>query len=142
MSATANSETYSGNGGVANLRPWKRGQSGNPNGRPAVPQLAEIRELAAAKSVRSLERLVELVESEDERVSLMAAKEVLNWAYGSPGKQDDGKADDRSLTINVIRYTSADAGNQSAPQLDAKAVSVRTLAISRDGGQEGTGGLP
>ena len=62
------------------LRMWKPGQSGNPGGKSKT--LEEIRSLAKDRSRRALERIVELVESKDEKVDLMASREVLDRAWG------------------------------------------------------------
>ena len=48
-------------------RRWKPGQSGNPSGQTA--EYGEIVTLARTLSVRAIERLGELMESADERVS-------------------------------------------------------------------------
>ena len=86
-----------------NLRPWKPGQSGNPGGKSK--KLEEIKALAKDRSKRALERIIELVESDDERIALMAAKEVLDRAWGKPkdAEDDDGK---RNLTINIVKFDS------------------------------------
>lgn len=62
------------------LKPWAKGQSGNPGGKSK--KLEEIRSLAKDRSRRALERIIELVESQDEKVALMASKEVLDRAFG------------------------------------------------------------
>jgi hypothetical protein len=61
---------------------WKPGQSGNPGGKSK--KLEEIKSLSKDRLRRALERIIELVESDDERVALMAAKEVLDRAWGKP----------------------------------------------------------
>jgi len=55
---------------------WLPGRSANPGGRPGVPEVikATLREL----SPRAVQRLGELLDSEDERIQLEAAK-------GDPG---------------------------------------------------------
>jgi hypothetical protein len=63
-------------------RPFRPGQSGNPGGRPK--SLEHIRSLARDNSVRALERLIELIESDDPRVAIVASKEVLDRAFGKP----------------------------------------------------------
>jgi hypothetical protein len=42
----------------------------------------ELREIARARSPRAFERVLELIESSDERVALAASKEVLDRAWG------------------------------------------------------------
>lgn len=61
---------------------WKKGQSGNPSGRPK--SLREVTELARENSARAIERLVELMDDEDGRVALAAANSILDRGYGKP----------------------------------------------------------
>ena len=61
---------------------FKRGESGNPGGRTVA--YAECRRLCREASQRAAERLVELIESADERIALMAADKVLERAWGKP----------------------------------------------------------
>ena len=62
-------------------RGGRRIGAGRPagSGNKASP---ELREIARAHSPRAFERVLELVESRDERVALAAAKEVLDRAHG------------------------------------------------------------
>ena len=61
-------------------RPFRKGQSGNPGGRPKVAP--EVRELAKEHGPRAFARVIELMDSKDESLALAACKEVLNRAYG------------------------------------------------------------
>jgi ABC-type metal ion transport system substrate-binding protein len=85
----------------------------------------DVRALAQKASPRAFQRIVELIECEDERVALMAAKEVLDRAYGKPLPAKD-ETDNKSLTINIIKFTD---GNQPPAQLESTAISIRTLEI-------------
>ena len=117
------------------LTPWTKGQSGNPNGRPKVPE--DVKALARANSKRAMQRVIELMESDDERVALMAAKELLERAWGkaAPAEESDDK---RTLTINIVKH-----GDSHTPQqLDATAVSIRTVEIPGDGGETCSRRLP
>jgi hypothetical protein len=133
---TATSSGVKKPGGIANLTPWKPGQSGNPKGRSKAQ--AEVEVLARDRSKRALERIIELIDSDDERVALMAAKEVLDRAFGKSKTVEDDEGDKRSLTINVIRFAD---GDKPTPQLATPSVSVRTLAVSGSRGEEGSSGL-
>ena len=66
---------------------WLPGRSANPGGRPGVPDVikATLREL----SPRAVERLGELLDSEDERIRLEAAKAILDRHLGRPAIQAD-----------------------------------------------------
>jgi hypothetical protein len=63
-------------------KPFQRGQSGNPGGRPKV--LDDIKTLARTNGEAAFRKVLALLDSEDERVALAAAQEVLNRAYGKP----------------------------------------------------------
>jgi len=107
----------------ANLKPFQRGVSGNPGGKPKGE---DVRSLARKNTRRAMERIVELIDDEDPRVALMAAKEVLDRAYGKPKMiEDDDGGDRKNVTINIVRY----ADDKPAEQLAAPTVSVRTLAL-------------
>ena len=58
------------------------GTSGNPGGRPKVPM--DVRSPLAAGSLAAAQRLVELIKSEDERVSLSASLALLDRVLGKP----------------------------------------------------------
>jgi hypothetical protein len=66
---------------------WLPGSSANPGGRPGIPEVvkATLREL----SPRAVERLGELLESDDERIRLEAAKAIPDRHLGRPAIQAD-----------------------------------------------------
>lgn len=83
--------------GVVNLRPWKPGQSGNPNGRPKVPE--DVKAALKKNTLRAVQRLVELMESQDERVAILACNSILDRSLGKAqaavdvdGEEDAPKA--------------------------------------------------
>lgn len=99
----------------SNLRPWPKGVSGNPGGRPKG-----IAAKAREHTERALEVLTEGMESEDEKVRLTAAKEILDRGWGKPltmmadvtKKLDDFTDDDIDAGIAFLRAaisTSAEA---------------------------------
>jgi hypothetical protein len=61
---------------------WRPGQSGNPSGLSG--EYGEVVRLARLLSVRAVERLGELMESEDERVAAVACQAILDRAHGKP----------------------------------------------------------
>lgn len=70
-------------GGNTNLRaPWKPGQSGNPNGRPKKVQT--LAALAEDQSEKAMRKLAQLIDSDDDRVALVAAQAVLDRVMGKP----------------------------------------------------------
>lgn len=68
---------------------FQKGVSGNPGGRPAMDP--EVKEALQAASERAARRLVELVDSQDPRVALMASNSVLDRLYGKPAQTVDAK---------------------------------------------------
>jgi hypothetical protein len=91
---------------------WLPGQSANPGGRPGVPEVikATLREL----SPRAVKRLGELLDSEDERIRLEAAKAILDRHLGRPAIQADislrgGSADGHlAALIEIARGRAAE----------------------------------
>ena len=76
---------------TANLKPFKKGQSGNPGGRRKSHR--EITALALENSERAIRRLVELMASKDERVALSACIAVLDRGIGKPVQAVVGDAE-------------------------------------------------
>jgi hypothetical protein len=115
-------------GNVANLKPFQKGVSGNPGGRKKTD---DVKLLARKHTVAALNRIVELIHSADERVAIMAAKEVLDRAYGKtkPAEEEDDNAK-KNVTINILRYTEPNARDHASAPVEAQAISVRTLALS------------
>jgi hypothetical protein len=67
---------------LANLKPFKKGQSGNPGGRPQSAR--EVTALALENSEQAIRRLIALMSSKDERVALSACIAVLDRGIGKP----------------------------------------------------------
>lgn len=72
------------------LVPWKPGQSGNPLGLAAA--YGDVIRAAREASPGALLRLIELIQSPDDRVALMAADKLLERAWGKPKEAQDDKA--------------------------------------------------
>lgn len=68
---------------------FQKGVSGNPGGRPALAP--DVKEALQAASERAARRLVELIDSEDPRVALMASNSVLDRLFGKPAQTVDAK---------------------------------------------------
>lgn len=70
--------------GMANLRPWQPGESGNPSGRPAV--IRELRDLAREKTSVAMETLIEVCSDKGAppAARVAAAAHILDRGYGKP----------------------------------------------------------
>ena len=87
-------------------RPFQPGQSGNPGGRPKG-----IAAIARQHTDKAIEVLVNGMSSDDERVQIAAAKEILDRGYGKApvftadltGKLDDLDDDALDAAIFAIR---------------------------------------
>ena len=66
---------------------FQRGQSGNPGGRSRLP--ADIREAFKAKAPAALEVLTRCLQSDDDRIAMMAAQAILDRGYGKPTQSID-----------------------------------------------------
>jgi hypothetical protein len=78
---------------------WRPGQSGNPGGRTF--EFADCQRLCREASPDAARRLIALMNSEDERVALMAADKVLERAWGRPKEPE--RSD--SLEQRIARMT-------------------------------------
>lgn len=65
--------------------PWKKGESGNPGGNHTL--IRQAIHLARANSRAALERLVELMNSRDERVAILACVAILDRGLGKPAQR-------------------------------------------------------
>jgi len=76
---------------------FHRGESGNPGGRPRLP--ADIREAFKAKAPQALEVLTRCLQSDDDRIAMMAAQAILDRGYGRPTQSIDANIND-----DPVRY--------------------------------------
>lgn len=69
-------------GNTDNLKPFKKGQSGNPNGRPKIPE--EVRDAARAHTQAAIDTLVAVMGDKEAPASarVMAAERILDRAWG------------------------------------------------------------
>lgn len=80
---------------------WKKGQSGNPAGRPPVPQEErDIRKMALKHADAALMTLVTALASDSQSAAVQAAKELLDRAFG---KSTQHTTSDVTVTHNGAR---------------------------------------
>jgi len=84
--------------GLARGRPFARGQSGNPHGRPK--QLADVQSAAREHTAEAIERLAYWMRSENARVSVAAASALLDRAWGRAAQAISGDSG-APLIINI-----------------------------------------
>lgn len=79
---------------------FQKGQSGNPGGRPKIPE--DIKEALTKLVPRAVERLSAIVhDSEDEKLVMEAVKVVLDRVYGKPQQALDIESNNNH-TLEVV----------------------------------------
>ena len=101
---------------------WKKGQSGNPGGRPK--EVAEVRELSRQYTDEAIQTLVTLMQSAKvERTRLAAASELLDRGYGRPPQ-----AIDLGGPIQIVSYEAEQLSKLSNNELKKLDELTRKLA--------------
>jgi hypothetical protein len=80
---------------------WKRGQSGNPSGQSG--EYGQAVRLARQAAPYAVHRLIALMDSEDERVAIVACNSILDRAFGKPGPVKEEKDDLETRLANMTR---------------------------------------
>lgn len=78
-------------------RPWAKGQSGNPGGRPAVDQ--DVRDMLKAATPAAAKLLIDTMQDPDCKIDvrLDAARTVMDRVYGKATQPIDGNIDGKIL---------------------------------------------
>jgi hypothetical protein len=77
------------------LKPFQKGVSPNPTGKSGL--WAQVQSMCRVKSPEAVNKLVELMQCDDERVAMLAAQKVLEWAWGAPQPYKPGSDDGRMV---------------------------------------------
>jgi hypothetical protein len=80
---------------------WRPGQSGNPAGHSGEYGVAI--KLAKQAAPYAINRLIELMDSQDERVAAVACNSVLDRAFGKPGPVKEEKDEFKARLENMTR---------------------------------------
>ena len=85
-------------------RPFPKGTSGNPGGRPKG--VAFVREQAQAESGNCITRLVALRDQADNlSVARAAACDLLDRAVGKPPQSITGEGGEGSIVVQILKYS-------------------------------------
>jgi len=87
-------------GNPQNLKPFKKGQSGNPGGKPKA--LIALREVCREMAPDMLSRIRQIAETAEPRVALEAARELLDRGFGKPVVGDTDPVAGQVTTVRFI----------------------------------------
>jgi hypothetical protein len=96
---------------------FKKGQSGNPTGRPKLPPgsltRAETQAIFASMMPEALDRLRALARSDDEKIAIKAVEIIIDRNLGripeaQPLTPDEGKVDTVDFVPSVVTSTAAE----------------------------------
>lgn len=111
-------------------RPFTKGQSGNPGGRPK--EEAHVRDLARAQTVRAVETLVAIMENKRSPAAarVSAAIALLDRGYGRPAQQVNVDA--------TLRPSDVSAEPLTAEEWVAKYSAIGAPRGGADGSDDGS----
>lgn len=84
----------------SNLTPFKKGQSGNPNGRPK--KLPALDKLLSDKDDNEYQAVIDAIFTRAKKGDMKAAEILLNRAYGKP-RENEGQPTEMKITVNRVR---------------------------------------
>lgn len=82
---------------------FQPGQSGNPGGRiKRTPEMQEAISLAANATPRAMQRLIDLIDSKDEKVSIAASNSIIDRTLGKAAQPIVGDKDHDPVQVDEI----------------------------------------
>lgn len=84
-------------------RPFEKGRSGNPGGRPK--EVAEVRDLAREHTTQAIETLVRWMQSDNAKASVAAANVLLDRGWGKPSQPISGDPENPLQLHSRIEFT-------------------------------------
>ena len=89
------------------LKPWKPGQSGNPSGKGGA--LRDAQRLAQQSTPHAIKRLVDMLDSKDDRVVVVAANSLWEKAGGkvmedNPERETGKRVDLSRLSLPELQF--------------------------------------
>lgn len=123
---------------LANLKPWKPGESGNPGGRPK--QVVTLTELARTHTKAAVETLVAIMQDPNEAGAsrVTAANSILDRAWGKPMQMvlANTEASPNALHLIAAQVISREIGeeraNEGPPTISGETVTNETVRNSID----------
>ena len=80
--------------------PFKKGKSGNPGGRPK--EAAEVKAAARSHGLAAIDKLVELMNGDDNRISVTAAQAILDRGFGKPSQSMTLSGEEGKPPVTVV----------------------------------------
>jgi Family of unknown function (DUF5681) len=109
-------------GGLSNLRPWQKGQSGNPNGRPK----GDVQALARQHTEAAIQALVDCLD--DPKLKVQAAIALLDRGWGRPAVEIVTPDDANSITFQHLVAARAFSDELLRERVAADAAGAPTIS--------------